>query len=492
MAITTERLPRSRVAVEIEVDDERVEASMNQAVRRLSKQLKIPGFRPGKAPRKVVERHIGRPALLQEALDELIPNVIDEAIKSEQIEPIGQPELELKSMEPLVVSATVPVRPEVDLKDYEAIRVPRPEIGDSDEQVERSLLETRRRFATLEPVDRAIEWGDTVRADVTVQVAGQGEPHEEEDAEFAVREDAVVSLPGFLERLIGLERGGPYDLEFALPDDFNAEELAGKQASYTVTINEVKQEILPDLDDEFVKSLDEQDLETVEQLRARIAEEVNTRAEAEAKSSYHDEIVDLLVARAEIDYPEIIVEHEIDRQIDQQSNHASHTQEGLDAWLGAIGKTEEEIRDDLRESADQSVRRALVLGELTEAEEIVIGDEQVDAEIERMASQLGTPGESSEQQLQQVRQLFDTPESRSSIQSQLVTRAALDRLEEIASQADGDEGATSPRRTSRRRRGAAARAEEAGAEQAGEAADEPSSEPSGETESASDDAEQDE
>ena len=190
--------------------------------------------------------------------------------------------------------------------------------------------------------------------------------------------------------------GGPYDLEFPLPDDFNAEELAGKQASYTVTINEVKQEILPDLDDEFVKSLDEQDLETVEQLRARIAEEVNTRAEAEAKASYHDEIVDLLVARAEIDYPEIIVEHEIDRQIDQQSNHASHTQEGLDAWLGAIGKTEEEIRNDLRESADQAVRRALVLGELTEAEEIVIGDEQVDAEIERMASQLGTPGESSE------------------------------------------------------------------------------------------------
>lgn len=456
---------------------------MNQAVTRLSKQLKIPGFRPGKAPRNVVERHIGRPALLQEALDELIPNVIDEAIKSEQIEPIGQPELELKSMEPLVVSATVPVRPEIDLKDYETIRAPRPEVENSDELIERSLLETRRRFATLEPVDRAIEWGDTVRADVTVQVEGQDEPHEEEDAEFAVREDAVVSLPGFLERLIGLERGGPYDLEFALPDDFNAEELAGKQASYTVTVNEVKQEILPDLDDEFVKSLDEDGIETVDQLRERIADEVSTRAEAEATASYHDEIVDLLVARAELDYPDVIVEHEIDRQIDQQSNHASHTEEGLKSWLEAIGKTEQETRDELRESANQAVRRALVLGELTDVEEIAIGDEQVDAEIERMASQIGVPGESSEEQLQQVRQLFDTPESRSSIQSQLVTRAALDRLEEIASQTDGDEGEPSTRRTSRRRRGARARAEEAG-----EASDDASSE----AESAGEDAEQDE
>jgi FKBP-type peptidyl-prolyl cis-trans isomerase (trigger factor) len=141
------------------------------------------------------------------------------------------------------------------------------------------------------------------------------------------------------------------------------------------------------------------------------------------------------------------------------------------------------MRDELRESADQAVRRALVLGELTEAEEIAVGDEQVEEEIERMASQLGTPGESSEEQLQQVRQLFDTPESRSSIQSQLVTRAALDRLEEIASQTDGDEGETSTRRTSRRRRGAAARAEEAGG-----ASDEDSSE----AESAGEDAEQDE
>ena len=176
MPVTTERLPRSLVALTIEVEEGRLEASMSKAVQRVSEQVKIPGFRPGKAPRAIVERTVGRPALLQEALDQLLPDLYREAIESEAIEAIGEPEFELESMEPVVVHAKVPVRPTVELNDYRSLRAPRPEEKATPEQVEESLTALRQRFATLEPVDRAAQWGDSVRADVRVVVEGRKEP----------------------------------------------------------------------------------------------------------------------------------------------------------------------------------------------------------------------------------------------------------------------------------------------------------------------------
>ncbi|MEZ4504004.1 MAG: trigger factor [Dehalococcoidia bacterium] len=459
MAVTTERLPRSLVSLQIEVEPDRVEASLDKAARRVAQQVRIPGFRPGKAPRNVVERTVGRPALLQEALDDLLPEVYNEIIDSEELEPIDQPQFDLESMEPLVVKAQVPVRPTVELNDYQSLRAPKPDAEVTEEQLEDAMVRLRRRFATLEPVERAVEWGDTVRADVTVQVEGQGEPHVEEDAEFRVDEETVVSLPGFLERLVGLERGGPVEFSFALPDDFEAEELRGKEAKYTVTIHEVKQEILPELDDEFAKSLDE-GFETVAEMRERVDTDVRAAAEQNVLVGYHDEIVDLLVAIAEMDYPEVLVHREVDRLIDEQSNHASHTQEGLDQWLAAIGTTEAELRAQLEPGADLNVRRALAIGEFVRAEGLEITDEMVDERVDELVTQMigAEPGDPTHTQL---RELLNTDAGRSQIRSDLTTKVALDRLVEICSQPD--EGTTTRARgTRRRRRGASDEAAEAG------------------------------
>jgi trigger factor len=472
LGITTERLPRALMSLEIEVEPDRVEASMTKAAQKLSEQVRIPGFRPGKAPRHIVERHIGRGALLQEALELLIPDIYNEALESEQIDAIDQPQFDLKSTEPLIVSATVPVRPKVDLRDYRSLRAPRPSVEVDEEQVQEAVTNLRRRFATLEPVDRPVQWNDTVRADVTVSVEGQREPHVEEDAEFALREDGVISLPGFSERLIGLERGGPYEIEFNLPEDFQAAELAGKKASYTVTIREVKQEVLPDLDDDFARSLDE-GFETAAQLEERIRENLREELERQATEGYRDEIVDLLVASAEMDYPDVLVEREIDRQVDRESNHASHTPEGLQRWLEAIGSTLEEVRDALRESSDVTVRRALALGELVEAEEIEVTEEQVEEEVQRLVEQMTGP-DADEQRREAVRGIIDTPEARSSMRNQLLTRVAVERLEEICSQPEGDgEERTERRRGTRRRRGVRAEAEGEAAEAQQEQQDKP-------------------
>lgn len=445
--------------MKIEVEDERLEASMTKAVRRVAQQVRIPGFRPGKAPRAIVERTVGRPALLQEALDLLLPDVYNEALESEAIDAIGQPEFELESMEPLVVNARVPVRPTIDLDDYRSLRAPRPEAEFRPEQVEDSLTELRRRYATLEPADRPVQWGDTVRCDVTVTVEGQGEPHTEEDAEFRVSQDAIVSLPGFLAHLIGLERGGPYDITFQLPEDFEAAALAGKTASYQLTLHEVKQEVLPELDDDFAKSLGE-DFETVAQLRERVEREVREQSEAQVLASYQDEIIDLLVASAEIDYPQVLVEREVDRLLDQQSNHASHTPEELAQWLERVGRTEEEVRESLRDQADLNVRRALVLGEFVAREAVEVSDERVAEEVDKLVDNMVGGRELQGEQRERFRQIFDTPEGRQSLRERATTQLALERLVEICSQPE-EEAAERPRRSRRRR----------GARGAGEAAD---------------------
>jgi trigger factor len=453
MGVTTERLPRSLIALEIEVDDERLEASMDKAVRRLSQRVRIPGFRPGKAPRQIIERTLGKPALVQEALEELLPDLYSETLQSESIEAIGQPSFELKSTEPLVVSATVPVRPTIDIKDYQALRAPRPDIESSPDAVEESLTNLRRRYATLDPVDRPVQWGDTVRADVTVKVDGQTDEHKEEGAEFAVLQGTNISLPGFLEHLIGLERGGPHNIEFELPEDFPAEDLAGKTAHYVVTLHEVKQEVLPDFDDEFAKSLGE-DFETAAQVRERIEQNVKAQFEAQAETRYQEEVLDLLMASAEIDYPEVLVDHEVDRMVDQESNHASHTREQLEKWLEQIGRSEDEVRDELRPRADLAVRRALVLNELAKQEGLTVEEAEVEAEVERMLEEWFPAGaDIDDDQRQMLRGMLDTEETRSSIRNQLMTTSTLGRLVEIASQDEDDDGAAPRARGTRRRRG---------------------------------------
>ena len=346
--------------------------------------------------------------ILQEALDKLVPDIYQEAVEAEEIEVIDQPEIELTSTEPLVVRATVPVRPEVDLGDYQSIRASRPEVEVTDDEREGALTELRRRFAMLEPVDRPIEWGDTVRADVKVEIEGEDAPHEESDAEFAVREGGVVLLPGFVEELLGRERGGPQEFAATLPDDDLPENLAGKEASYVITIHEVKQEILPDAADAFAVSLDD-GFETLEELNERIDSDLNAQKDAAIRDEYHNEIVDLLVARASVDFPEVMIERDIDRLIDIESNHASHTEEGLQQWLETTGQTTDEVRDRLRDGAEQSVRRALILGELATTEEIEVDDERVTEEIDTLVQGMAGGEEAAEEQMASVRGLVDTP-----------------------------------------------------------------------------------
>jgi trigger factor len=256
LKVSAERLPQSQVALEIEVDPERVERSLEQAYRRLAQRTRVPGFRPGKAPRAMLERYLGRDSLMHEALDRLIPEVYRQAVEEQDLDPVDLPELELASTEPLVVRATVPVRPTVDLGDYRQLRVPQEPVEVDPAQVEEALKDLQRRYATLEPVQRPVQWGDVLRADVIGSVDGD-KILDQKDVEFQPREGVTLSLPGFAEKLIGLEKGVETELAVEVAPDHADARLAGKTCVYRVLVKEIKEEKLPPLDDSFARQVGE-------------------------------------------------------------------------------------------------------------------------------------------------------------------------------------------------------------------------------------------
>ena len=422
MKVTTEPVPESQVLLQIEVEDDRLEKAMNSAYRRLASKTRIPGFRPGKAPRAMIERHLGEHSILHEAIDRLLPEVYREAIDQEQIDPIDTAGFELVTEQPLVVKFTVPVRPKVDLGDYASLRVPREPVVVEPERVQEGLEALRHRYATLEPATRPVQWGDVLRADVHGQ-AGDTVLVREEDAQFQLIEGRPISVPGFAEALIGREKGPAFEFEVTVPEEVPQEALGGQQATYRVEIKEVKQEVLPELDDEFARQVGE-GFATLEALRSRVEDDLRQALDDEAKHRHEEAALDALAERAQLEYPPVIVEREVDRLLREQSGAKERSD--LERYLSQAGRSEEEMRAELRPNAEQRVRRSLVLSQVAEAEHITATDEDVEAEVQRLASGAGS-------QVDEVRRLFSSDNAKESLRRSLVTRRSLERLTEIAS-----------------------------------------------------------
>jgi len=425
--VSAQKIPDSQVVLEIEVEPERVEKALDRAYRKLVTRTRVPGFRPGKAPRAMLERYLGRETLLHEALDRLVPEVYQEAARQEEVEPIDLPELEVVTMEPLVVKATVPVRPTVDLGEYRQVRVPRDPVEAPQEKVEQSLEDLRRRYAVLEPVDRAVQWGDIVRADVGATV-GDIALVDQKDVEFRLREGQTVSIPGFAERLLGLSKGVETEMEVPVPADFVDPAVAGQVAHYRVAIHDVKEERLPALDDSFARQVGE-GFPSLTALRERIESDIRQVEEEMALHRYHDQVLAALEEKATIEFPPVLVDRELERLVeDEQRAFSGASARGgrdLERRLRVQGKSEEELRQDLRPLALERVRRSLILSEVAEAENISVSDADIDQEVERLSSSAGP-------QAEEVRRFFAGADGRDALRRRLLTQRVLDRLVSIA------------------------------------------------------------
>lgn len=425
MKVSTEKIPDSQVLMTIEVEAERLDQAREKALRKLAPRAKVPGFRPGKAPPDMVRRYFGDERVLDEALDALVPAVYREAVEAdESIDPIARPRLVVETTEPLVVKATIPVRPTIELGDYGSVRVQTEPVVVDEARVEETLTIIRRRVATHEPMERELAWNDIARIDLRA-VVGEETLVQQQEADIQLVEGRDVLFPGFEEALIGHKKGETLEFDLDVPENIKDEKFAGKQAHFTVTIAETKEEVLPELDDEFAKQVGES-FDSVDALRERIREDIRKHEEEQLTNRYHDEILGELVDRATIEFPPVLLESEVDRLLHDQAGHIERG-EDMERYLQGIGKTEEEVRAELRPVADLRLRRSLVLGQVAEAENIEVSDEEVAEEIGRLTASAGP-------QVAQLQQLFESPDGRGTIRRNLATRKTLARLVDMATQ----------------------------------------------------------
>lgn len=419
----------------IEVDEERHHEAMEQAYKRLAPRVRIRGFRPGKAPRRLIEQELGHHRLLDEAMDILIPIAYREAVEENDLIPVAQPAVELVSHEPLVFTATVPLQPEIDLGDYKAIRVPKDKVTVTDEQIQDSLLELRRRYGTIEPVDRPAQPGDIISGSIKATTEGE-QVFSEDDIEFRLEEDTLTSLPGLYESILGLKKGDNVEKTYDVPaeveeghEEHDHARFAGKTLTYNIGIVEVKEEKLADENDAFAKEVGE-GFENLEALKTRIREDIQKAEEDNALRRVENAAVDALVAQAKLEYPPVLLDQQVDTLLNEQANLDPRDPQAVNLYIERMNKTEEEVRDSVREEAALRLRRSLVLGHFAEAENIAVEDSDIDTEIDNMVVSGGEQGET-------LRQLFNTPNGRETIRRSLFTRKTLARLAEIT----GDENA---------------------------------------------------
>jgi trigger factor len=419
--VTLERLPESRVQLQIEIDEDRLERSLDSAYKRIAQKNRFPGFRPGKAPRAIVERAVGRDGLIREALDKLVPDAYNEAIETEDVDAIGQPELAIDQLEPVKFTAIVPVRPNVELNDYRAIRLEREPADVTAEMIDEQLQLLRRRHATHVPVEREVKWDDILIADVAGESDGD-KFLEDENAEFPLRDGQLLFVPGLSEAFVGMKKGETKTFKLSIPEDFRVERLAGKEADFTIHIREVKEEELPELDDEFAAQVNAEEFETFEALRSRIESDLRTSLEQNADTKLQNEAVDKLVETATMEFPKLLVEHEIDHLVREATGN---DQAQYQAYLRTIGRSEADFRETWREAAELRVKRSLALNELAETEGIDVTAEEIDQELDTLVAPMGDDAD-------RFRQMFASEEGVATIRRNLLSRKTLDRLTAIA------------------------------------------------------------
>lgn len=429
MKVTTEPRDNRQVALTIEVEPERVEAALNKAAKSIAGKANIPGFRKGKAPRSVIEQMFGKGALLEEAIDDLGQQVYKEALDQESIEPYGPGQLENVQNDPFVLKMVVPLPPTMELGDYRSLRVPfeTPEV--EDHEIDHQLEHLRERHAIVEPVDEgtAAGWGHLVTLDITSTV--EGKPFfSRQDASVALEkehlDDEVTVLPGFEDQILGMRAGEERSFSLPVPEDEeNFGEFTGKSAEFTVNLKDVRRRELPDLDDALAQTVG--DFETMDALREAIRQDIAEAKTREAESDYLDRVVDTLLETAQIDFPPLMVDEELDGMLERTDKRLRDQNLNLEEYLKVLGKTREEYRTEMRPTAEAHIRRGLLLSRIVELEDLEVEAADIEREIEAVSASYG-------QRAKEVRNVLSSQESKRRLELELLTRQALDRLASIA------------------------------------------------------------
>jgi trigger factor len=419
MKVSTENLESCQIALNIEAEASEVDKSLDEAYHRLVKEVSIPGFRKGKAPRGILEQHIGKKNLLEEALEHLVPQLYGQAIESEKIEPIARPQIEITQTEPLIFKAVVSLKPEVKLGDYHGIRLDAsPEIEVTDKEVATATEEVRARQGAWVPVDRPAGPGDLIT--VNIQANVDGKPWlNHKDILYEMDENSRSPVPGFASCLVGTEKNKEKTFTLTIPDDYPIKEMSGKEGTFKVTVTEIKEKQLPELNDKLAQGAGYDNLEAMKQ---GVTADLRTKAEARSRLDLKQKALDALVEISEVGYPPILEDEEIAELLRSEAQRLGF-RETAD-YLKRANKTEEEVKEELRPIAKRRLVQSLILGKLAEEEKIEISASEVDNKVTEIANDAADK--------EKARQLFSLPQIKQSIEQSLRTQKTMDKLLEMA------------------------------------------------------------
>ncbi|MGE5422080.1 MAG: trigger factor [Ignavibacteriales bacterium] len=404
-----ERIERNQVALEIEVPIDKMEAAMSNAYKKLAPKFNIPGFRKGKVPRPVLESFIGKEALMEEALEEIISQSYEAAVNETAIEPVAQPTVEIISMEegqPLVFKASVVVKPEVKLGKTTGFTVEVPKIEISEEDIEGRLAVMQNRYAKLVTVEADVpaEKGDLLSIDFVGYLdevpfpGGSGE-------DYSLELGSGTFIPGFEDQLIGAVTGEERQVNVDFPEEYQAEELAGQAARFECKVKEIKRKELSPIDDDFARDVSE--FENLEELKADIRKTLQDFSEKRSKQIIRDAVVAQVAEEADMEIPDEMVQNQIDIMVQQFEERLFYQGMKMENYLQMTGAVMEDIREQFHPQAAQTVKDNLVLEAVAKELEMKVTDEDFEQQIEKAAEEFNMTGEDVRKSLQNSRQRIE-------------------------------------------------------------------------------------
>ena len=390
-ATTLKQLDPTQVELEIAISPDELQKAQNAAFGKLVRNVKMAGFRPGKVPRKIFEAQYGVGVITERAMEDLVPEKYAEAVEEHKLEPIARPQMELLPEEegaPLRFKAVVTVRPQFELKTYTGLEITEQPTEAGDEELDTAIETLRRDAATLVPVDRAIELGDTATLDYEGKIDGvpfdggtaTGEPTEILESRF---------IPGFASGIVGMKAGETKDVTAHFPDDYSNKDLAGKDALFTIAVHEVKEPEMPVLDDEFAKRVAR--LDTVDALKVDLRRRLSERVKENARRAQSQQILDQLVAAHEVPLPAVLVERETQGLIDESKQYVARFGTTWEQYLEQTGKTEDDVRAEYTTEAEKRVKTTLVVEAIAKAENVQATQGDIEAELAALSAQYQQP-----------------------------------------------------------------------------------------------------
>ncbi len=460
LKIQTEQDDQRQLLMTIEVPEDRVEKQMRQTARKLAREVNIPGFRKGKAPYPVMLKRIGRDSLRTEAVEDMLQSVFTEALDEVDPEIYAPANFDDMEMEPLVLKFTIPLTPEVELGNYRELRKEIEPVEITEEAIAEALERIQTQHQQLEDVERPVEVSDMVtlsgKGELLPSAEDEDEKEEAEETEAAddaetaeSEEDAPAEQPEdnvifnsesvdlimeakqlfwgeeFVNNVVGMAAGDEKTFNITFPEEFEEEELAGREATFTITVLNVRSRNLPPLDDELAKL--EGTFETLDELRESVREELQNNAEGEAKNALIEGMIDDLLEDAQLIYPPAAVEAEIDGMMDNFKGQVTRAGWSWEDFLQLQSAQEEQLRENFREGAEEQLKRQLVLRQFIMDEKLRVSEDDINAHIDERVSQFGD----NEALLQGMRDYYRSGPGFDMLSSEVLMEKAYERIEAV-------------------------------------------------------------